>query len=852
MSVRSILAGALLGLLAPCAALAGPAQFDLAGPTLQVQVTRGGVTLPISETPNLEPGEKLWIKPDLPGSETVHYLLVAAFLRGATNPPPDNWFFHAETWTRGGRNGLKMTVPKGAQEVIVFLAPQAGGDFRTIVNAVRGRPGSFVRAVQDLDQAALDRSRLDTFLTAVRKPGQNDPDHLKTVSALLARSLAIKLNTECFQKMPELQAPCLMAGRDELVLDEGHGASMVAQLTSGDSADLARQLSYAPQAGMGYYSPYVAAVIDMARIMDSFHTAAYQYIPALTTEQDDRLKLLLNTPPSFHNPMSVLVTALPPVEPARTPPLEPVAPNDAYCATRAHLVLPVEGAPLVYSTGYAHDMALRITDKNGKPVDVPVRADAEKGGFVVDTTTFSPDRFGDSVDAVLHGLWGFEPFEGPSFRLQNARAQAWKLSADEQQALVIGRKDTITLAADASACVDSVKLEKPSGEVADVVWKAAGPDKLAVSLPLQDADAGAVTVLIHQAGLAQPDAVQLDALAKASRIDEFTFHAGDASGLLEGLRLDEVAGVSFEGVEFAPGILTTNNGSDTLPLIAADEAHKLAKLRPGQSAVAKVALKDGRKVRLKVVVGQPRPKVTLIAKSIQVPPADAPVAVQLTDPEELPQNGQLTFSIRADDSKPFSHKLAIQVATLDGSASTTLTPANGLILEDPKVAVATLDTAKAFDASAFGPLQFRVVQDGTPGDWQPLAVLVRLPSLQALDCAHGASKPCQLVGANLFLIHSVARDRGFDHAVEVAEGFPSRTLLVPHPRSGRLYLRLHDAPDVVNYAGFQVTRAKAATETRTAQAKAAEPRTGAETKAAAQAKTAAQTETADAKVATVR
>jgi hypothetical protein len=283
MSLRSILAGVLLGLLAPGAVLADPAPFDLAGPSLQVQVTHAGATLPISQTPNLAPGEQLWIKPDLPASEAVHYLLVAAFLRGATNPPPENWFFHAETWTKKGRDGLKITVPDGAQELIVFLAPQAGGDVKTIMGAVRGRPGAFVRASQDLDQAALDRSRLDAFLKAVRKADPDDPDWLKRVSPLLARSLAIKLDSDCFQKATDQQAACLTQGGDALVLDDNHGASMVAQLTSGDSADLARQLSSTPQAGLGYYSAYVGAVIDMARILDSFRTPAYQYIPALAT-----------------------------------------------------------------------------------------------------------------------------------------------------------------------------------------------------------------------------------------------------------------------------------------------------------------------------------------------------------------------------------------------------------------------------------------------------------------------------------------------------------------------------------------------------------------------------------------
>ncbi len=32
----------------------------------------------------------------------------------------------------------------------MFLAPETGGDFKTLKSAVRGRPGAFVRASQDL------------------------------------------------------------------------------------------------------------------------------------------------------------------------------------------------------------------------------------------------------------------------------------------------------------------------------------------------------------------------------------------------------------------------------------------------------------------------------------------------------------------------------------------------------------------------------------------------------------------------------------------------------------------------------------------------------------------------------
>src|ERR1700681_1596418 len=153
---------ALVTLLAAVAVQAEPAPFDLAGPNLAITVTRGPKTLPITQVPNLEAGDRLWIQADLPASQSAHYLMVAAFLRGATNPPPANWFFPCETWTsKCVQDGLTVTVPQDAQQMLLFLAPEAGGDFRTLVGAVRGRPGAFVRPSQDLNQASLDRARLE-------------------------------------------------------------------------------------------------------------------------------------------------------------------------------------------------------------------------------------------------------------------------------------------------------------------------------------------------------------------------------------------------------------------------------------------------------------------------------------------------------------------------------------------------------------------------------------------------------------------------------------------------------------------------------------------------------------------
>ena len=85
-------------------------------------------------------------------------------------------------------------------------------------------------------------------------------------------------------------------------------------MTGGSAGDMLAQMSYTQQAGGGYYSVYVGTVMDMAKILDSFHTAEYQYLPALAMPKDDTLALKLNNPPSFHKPQSVLVIGLPAVQ----------------------------------------------------------------------------------------------------------------------------------------------------------------------------------------------------------------------------------------------------------------------------------------------------------------------------------------------------------------------------------------------------------------------------------------------------------------------------------------------------------------------------------------------------------
>jgi hypothetical protein len=794
--MRSTLLG--ISLLALGTAHADPAPFDLAGPNIEVEVTRGERTLPAAQVPNLSPGDRLWMKADLPTGQSAHYLMVAAFLRGATNPPPAAWFFRCETWTSAcAKAGLTVTVPKGAEQLLLFLAPQTGGDFNTLVSAVRGRPGAFVRTSQDLNQATLDRSRLDAYLAAVRRLGEVDPSQLREAAPLLARSLAIKVDEKCLEKMPVLQAPCLAQGREALILDDGHSVSIAQQLTSGPASDLAMEASNTPQLKSGNYGPFIGSIFDIARILDSFRTARYQYFPALTSAHGRELSLTLNAPPSFHDPKSVLVVALPAVEVLQSPPLHTVNPTEVLCARKDPLVLPVEGAPLVFSTGYAHDLVLRVVTGNGAPLDLPARPDAARGGLVVETTPLTAVALRDGGVGSLRGQWGFDPYEGPSFKLVDAREQAWKLAEGDAADVIVGRADTIHLRADNISCLDRLALLDPAARQSRLEWKKTSSNEVEVRLPLQEAKPGELTLLINEFGRPEPQHLALHAFAEAGHLDLFTMHAGDTEGVLRGNRLDEVGTLTFAGVQFTPGTLSTSAGKDELVMLA-QSGSDTQLLKPGAASKALVVLQDGRSFDVKVSVDAPRPSAVLIGKTMLTPAADTN-GFRLANENELPLGARLTFSLRAQSPPLFTHNERVEVATTDGLSSAVLgLGTSAMVLQGPRVAVATLDPAQALGSSAFGPLRFRRVVDGVAGEWHPLATLVRLPSVAGIDCPATSEDTCSLSGSNLFLFDSISSDPGFTRPTRVPDGFTGQTLRVPHPVNGQLYVKLRDDPGVVS------------------------------------------------------
>lgn len=783
----------------PAAAVAGDvAAFDLIGPRMEATVTRAGRTLPIAEVPNLQAGDRIWIHPALPDDQRARYLMVVAFLRGATNPPPDAWFTRAEVWSKPVRDeGIVVTVPKDAQQALIFLAPQTGGDFATLRSAVQGKPGAFVRAAQDLQLISLNRARLEKYLAAIRDSDERDPKALHERALTLARSLSIKVDENCFSRPVLQQASCLMQNSDQLVLDDGHGESMVSTLTAGAGSDLLGAISTTKAAGGGAYSPYVGVVVDLARLMENLHTAKFQYISALALPQGDELHLRLNYPPSFHKPQSVIVIGLPVVQPAVPPAMHPVPPDAVSCAQNSAVVLGADGAPLVFSSELAHHLTLHLENKDGKSVEIPVVADALQGGFVPTAPVPNLDWLPLAFTGKVHGQWGFQSFDGPSYKLQRSEPSAeWKIPEDDKTVSIAGHERTLHLRTGNSVCVEEIDFRSAKGEVKKATWKPSA-DALEVHLPLEHAPAGDSVVLVKQYGVAHRSEFPLHVYEEACRLDEFQVHAGDAQGLLKGSCLDRVESLDVASIRWkAEGLPSGTAAGLKNSLTMRAEGSETPTLHETQSIAAHVTLKDGRVLDLHGSILAPRPRLQLVSKVIE--PAASPI--HLGGQDDLPVDARLHFRIKSEQPSVFAKEEKVEVASADGFYHTELSLENGgLMRQNAHTVMATLEIPRVFGASSFGALRFRPVSaEGYEGDWQPLATLVRLPELIELHCPAAKDALCSLSGTNLFLIDSISAEAGFSHPATVSENAMAASVEVPRPKGKLLYLKLRDDPSVVH------------------------------------------------------
>jgi hypothetical protein len=808
-------AACLFAALLTAALHADNARFDLVGPKIDVRVTRGTVTLPIAQVPNLQPGDRIWVKADLPPSQSNHLLLIVAFLRGTTNEPPDNWFTKIETWDKKTAEGTTVIVPAEAEQAILFIAPETGGDFNTLRSAVKGKPGLFIRADSDLNEASFEQQRIERYLASMKTVPQNDQKAIQDRSAKLASTLALKPNADCFKQPVDQQVNCLTISSAPVLLEDGHGQTIAEAVSTGASSDFINAASYTKAGGAGLYSAYVGAVVDLVHLVSLMRTAQYQYIPAISFPQGDTLNLKLNAPPSFNKPQSVMVVGLPAIQKTVVPPLHAHDANQVACLLQPKMILPLEGAPLVFSTSFAHDLVLHL-NRTGAPADIPLTPEAFEGGLIVskdkpreplreakptdDKTPAKGDvKIGSSTDLTItgtvRGYFGFDSFEGPTLTVQQVNGKDWKIVSDTQ--LLAGQDNHLTLKGDGTACVEHIALTNNKDKDVDVAFKpVAGnegkdaKDTLDLDVSLKKVQPGGYSLAIQQYGASEKNSVPLTAYTGDIHLDGIKIHQGDSKAVLSGQGLKDVVSVQIADQTFAPTTIGADSKSVQL------ESKSGASPVDGSDAVVKV--KDGRTMKVKISTEAPRPGLTLLSFNSTPTQQNGALPISLGAKDDVPLNGKLSFVVQTKEIFPRTQ--TIEVATANGSVHTSLSlAASNLILQDEHTAIATLDPLMAFGQSAFGKLQMRpVAEDGTQGDWTLLGTLVRTPQITAIRCTTADAPTCTVEGSNIFLVKSFGESKDFAKPSDVPTGFADSTFKVPTPADGTtLYLKLRDDPDAI-------------------------------------------------------
>jgi hypothetical protein len=378
------------------------------------------------------------------------------------------------------------------------------------------------------------------------------------------------------------------------------------------------------------------------------------------------------------------------------------------------VALPVEGAPLVFSTAFAHDLVLHLNGP-GPETDIPLTPDAFQGGLVAPTANpatppplpdTAPSHPSNTITGTITGYWGFDAFKGPTLFLQNTPGKDWKL--DSADVLIAGRENHLTLSSTGTACIDKITLDAATGKTAQTQWKPAPePQTVEVTVSLKSDDPGALHLAVQQFGSPKADTVAAQTYSEPATLKSLDLHAGDTTADLTGTSLDQVQKLAINDLTYTPAPPSTPANQDTATPAPApsDPGTNLRltlppnvqapKFRVGDRLSARLTLKDGRTLTLPVTVAPPRPSVVILSKNIGQPTGSP---IHLAGKDDLPINQQLVFSLRS--AAPFPRTGQLEIAGADDTLHTTLSVAAGnLVLQNPHTLLATLDPLKAFGRS---------------------------------------------------------------------------------------------------------------------------------------------------------
>jgi hypothetical protein len=170
------------------------------------------------------------------------------------------------------------------------------------------------------------------------------------------------------------------------------------------------QISYS-NGRRGAYSPYVGAIVDTARIFLAAYGAFPVHSRAGAAGQGHAQSAAERRPRSAI-PSRWWWWRCRRWAPAKPPPLHPVNPAERFCAEKPGLVLPAEGAPLVFATQLATISSCTLRPKRTAPGGSAGEGRCIAGRTGAGAEHPAPPLPEGELTGVLHGKWGFDDWEG--------------------------------------------------------------------------------------------------------------------------------------------------------------------------------------------------------------------------------------------------------------------------------------------------------------------------------------------------------------------------------------------------------------------------------------------------------
>jgi hypothetical protein len=508
------------------------------------------------------------------------------------------------------------------------------------------------------------------------------------------------------------------------------------------------------------------------------------------------MNLKLNSPPSFYNPKSVIVIALPKIEPSRVPNLRLEDSTQSFCLASPSMSLPFRGAPSLFSTSFPHDLVIAFGPEESG-VHIALVPDAYDGGLIpanpipeglLDRFETKASDGSVTVQGRLEGRWGFDQLDGPTLNFQYSPGDDWKLVSSK--AFMAGEDVEVALRGRGTACIHQITISNSSDDSSPVQFdRASGNDNLVLHLPFKDRSAGTYSLAIAQHGTPAIAKVGITVYSNDIRIDKMLLGTG-GSAILLGQHLQKVVSVKVGDQTF-------------VPINAAPEERGLQLRAPHAPATdnapsATVLLQNGGVMTVPVAVEEPGAtlKVLSVDSTLVTPKAEIPIG--LGSQRDIALHGILHFVVQSEGVYPRGQD--IEISTADDAVRTRISLSSGdLILQDDHTAVGAVDLDKAFGESAFGELRIRAIpSDGTVGNWVTLGRLVRRPHITAVRCTSVDVPTCMVEGSDLFLALAFSTTADFASPIPVPTGFDGSNFAIPmkpYPRTSTLYVRLRDDPD---------------------------------------------------------